>query len=156
MKLTDHFNLSELTYSATAAKHGVINSYTDQELKNIKWTASQLEKLRTILGNNPIIVTSCFRNEKVNALIGGSRTSAHRYGLAVDFTCPKYGNTRKVCEAIIQAQKEGKIEFDQLILEFPPSGWVHIGFKQNGTGQRKQVLTAKKVNGVTKYLGGLV
>ena len=156
MNLTQHFTKEELTRSATAASRGIKNSYSETELVNMVWTAIQMEKVRKILGNNPISVTSCFRNETVNKLVGGSSTSAHRYGLAVDFTCPKFGNTRQVCEALIAAQKRGEIEFDQLILEFPPAGWVHIGFKQYGVGQRKQVLTAKKVNGVTKYLGGLV
>ena len=156
MNLTQHFTKNELTRSATAVSKGIKNSYTEEELVNMTWTAIQMEKVRSILGHNPISVTSCFRNEAVNKLVGGSCTSAHRYGLAVDFTCPRFGNTRQVCEAIIAAQKRGDIEFDQLILEFPPAGWVHIGFKKHGVGQRRQVLTAKKVNGVTKYLEGLV
>ncbi len=132
MNLTEHFTKAEFTRSATANSKGVKNTYTEEELVNMTWTAVQMEAVRKILGGKAIVVTSCFRNEKVNALVGGSKTSAHRYGLAVDFTCPKFGDTRKVCEAIIAAQKKGEIEFDQLILEFPPSGWVHIGFKKYG------------------------
>ena len=156
MNLTQHFTKEELIRSATATSKGIKNTYTEEELINMVWTATQMEIVRKILGNNPISVSSCFRNKVVNKLVGGSVSSAHCYGLAVDFTCSKFGNTRQVCEALIAAQKQGEVEFDQLIMEFPPAGWVHIGFNQYGVGQRKQVLTAKKLNGTTKYYEGLI
>lgn len=118
-----------------------------------------MEKVREYLNtkyNRPIaiIVTSCFRNEKVNHLVGGSKTSAHRYGLAVDCDATGFSSTA-FAKAIIQMKDKGLIDYDQLILEFPERGdgtWVHIGFKKNGVGQREQVLTAVKQSGKTKRL----
>jgi len=52
---------------------------------------------------------------------------------------------------------EGKLTFDQLILEFPERGdgaWVHVGFRRNSP-MRNQIMTATKKSGKTVYLPGL-
>lgn len=161
--LTKHFSYREMTRSETARRHGIDNTPNASELDNIRYTAEQLEKIRAYLNNKyqrpiAIIVTSCFRNEKVNRLVGGSKTSAHRYGLAVD--CDATGFiSADFAKEIITMKNEGLIDYDQLILEFPERGdgaWVHIGFKKNGVGHRKQVLTAVKRGGKTTYLQGLI
>lgn len=161
--ITEHFSHREMTRSETARRHGIDNTPSPSELNNITYTAQQLEKVRAYLNNKyqrpiAIIITSCFRNEKVNRLVGGSKTSAHRLGLAAD--CDATGFTSAdFAKEIIQMKDKGLIDYDQLILEFPERGdgaWVHIGFKKDGVGQREQVLTAVKQNGKTKYLQGLV
>lgn len=155
MQITEHFSLRELTRSASAARHGIANIPSEAEMGNIKYTAEKLETIRTYVGR-PLIVTSCFRSERVNKLVGGSPTSAHRFGLAAD--CDAMGMTSLAfAKLIIKMRDEGKIAFDQLILEFPERGdgaWVHIGFKRNAP-QRNQILTATKRGGKTVYLQGL-
>ena len=47
-----------------------------------------------------------------------------------------------------------KIKYDQIICEF--NSWVHIAWKSPTGKQRGQILTAKKINGKTQYLAGLV
>lgn len=156
MQVSKHFSLRELTRSETARRKGVANIPAPADLDNIRYTAAQLENIRAYVGR-PIIITSCYRSEQVNRLVGGSPTSAHRFGLAAD--CDAAGLTSAQFAAeIIRMRNEGKIAFDQLILEFPERGdgaWVHIGFKRNGT-PRGQILTATKRNGKTVYLQGLV
>lgn len=161
--ISKHFSYREMTRSETARRHGIDNTPNSTELDNIRYTAEQMEKVREYLNEKyqkpiAIIVTSCFRNEKVNRLVGGSKTSAHRYGLAVDCDATGFTSTAFAKE-IMEMKDKGLIDYDQLILEFPERGdgaWVHIGFKKNGVGQREQVLTAVKRNGKTKYLQGLV
>lgn len=161
-QITEHFSYKELTRSDTARRHGIDNTPSPAELANIKYTAEQLEKIRAYLNekyNRPIaiIVTSCFRSDWVNQLVGGSKTSAHRFGLAAD--CDATGFTSKAfAKEIIEMKDKGLIDYDQLILEYPERGdgaWVHIGFKKDGKGQREQILTAVKKNGKTAYLQGL-
>lgn len=161
-QITPHFSYRELTRSETARRHGVANTPSQSDLANITYTAHQLEKVRAYLNDKYqkpifIIVTSCFRSEKVNKLVGGSKTSAHRFGLAAD--CDATGFTSVAfAKEIIQMRDKGLIAFDQLILEFPERGdgaWVHLGFKKDGKGQRNQILTATKRNGKTVYLQGL-
>ena len=161
--ISKHFSYREMTRSETARRHGIDNTPSPSELDNIRYTAEQMEKVREYLNEKyqkpiAIIVTSCFRNEKVNRLVGGSRASAHRYGLAADCDATGFTSTAFAKE-IIQMKDKGLIDYDQLILEFPERGdgaWVHIGFKKNGAGNRRQVLTAVKRNGKTVYLQGLV
>lgn len=133
-KLTKHFSWHEATYSATAAKLGISNEPTAEAAKGILKAAISMEELRTILGDNPILVSSWFRNPQVNAAVGGSPSSSHLSGLAVDFTCPKFGTVTEVCKAI----EASDLEFDQLIWEY--GSWVHIGF---GPAMRRQVLHIK-------------
>ncbi len=78
--------------------------------------------------------------------MGGSKTSAHRTGHAVDFICPSFGTPAQVAAFLAKNLKD----FDQIIEEFDQ--WVHIGF---GPGKRKQLLTARKVGGRTKYSPGI-
>ena len=156
-KITPHFTLTELTHSATGVRKGLKNIPTAAELENIKHTAEQLEKIRTFVGA-PIVVTSCFRSEAVNKAVGGSATSAHRFGLAADISAPKFGNSVALARKLLAMRDAGQLAFDQLILEYPgqPSSWVHIGFVRNGK-QRNQVLTAKRLNnGKTQYNKGLL
>ena len=155
MQITEHFSLKELTRSETARRAGIENKPSSAEMDNIYYTAQQLEKIREYVGR-PIIVTSCFRSERVNKLVGGSPTSAHRYGLAAD--CDASGMTSLAfAKLLIKMRDDGALKFDQLILEFPERGdgaWVHIGFRRNSQ-MRNQIMTATKRNGKTVYLPGL-
>lgn len=146
MNLSKHFTLQEAVRSATAEKNNVSNDPSVEQLENIKYTASKMEKVRKVLNNSPIIVTSWFRGEKVNSLVGGSKTSSHMSGLAVDFTAPKFGNIEKVAKALMKEKET--IGYDQLILE---PGWIHIGFAAEGAKSRQQELT---YNG-KRYLQGI-
>mgnify|MGYP001940546596 FL=1 len=155
MQITEHFNLKELTRSETARRLGLQNTPSSAEMANIQYTAEQLEKIRAYVGRG-IVVTSCFRSERVNKAVGGSPTSAHRFGLAAD--CDAIGLTSLAfAKEIIKMRDEGKIMFDQLILEFPERGdgaWVHVGFRRNNP-MRNQIMTATKKGGKTVYLPGL-
>ena len=155
MQITEHFSFQELTRSETARRLGLQNVPSAAEMANIQYTAEQLEKIRAYVGRG-IVVTSCFRSERVNKAVGGSPTSAHRFGLAAD--CDAIGLTSLAfAKEIIKMRDEGEIKFDQLILEFPERGdgaWVHIGFRRNSP-MRNQIMTATKKNGKTVYLPGL-
>lgn len=154
-QISEHFSFRELTRSESARRAGIENVPTAAEMDNIYYTAQQLEKIREYVGRG-IIVTSCFRSERVNKLVGGSPTSAHRFGLAAD--CDAIGLTSLAfAKELIKMRDAGKLVFDQLILEFPERGdgaWVHIGFRRNAP-MRNQILTAIKKNGKTVYLQGL-
>lgn len=154
-QISEHFSFRELTRSEAARRAGIENTPTAAEMDNIYYTAQQLEKIREYVGRG-IIVTSCFRSERVNKLVGGSPTSAHRFGLAAD--CDAIGLTSLAfAKELIKMRDAGKLVFDQLILEFPERGdgaWVHIGFRRNAP-MRNQILTATKKNGKTVYLQGL-
>ncbi len=136
-QLSKYFALSEMTVSQSAARRGLKNIPFGKQLDNLRSTAEKMDAIREMLGK-PVLVSSGYRNAEVNALVGGSKTSAHLQGLAVDFTCPGYGNPLAVAKAVLAMG----IEFDQLIHEY--GSWVHIGFAEPGKPSRRQTLTINK------------
>ncbi len=123
IQITKHFDLSEFTHSKTAIENKINNTPEAIDIKYIKELAKNvLEPIREHF-NAPLIITSGFRCQKLNMLIGGARQSQHILGQACDFYV-KGVNNQEVCDWIIK-----NIEFDQLILE---PNWIHISFrKQN-------------------------
>ena len=134
-QLSPHFTLSELTHTNT----GLPNVPNAEESARLQLLAEFMEKVRTILGDNPISVNSAFRNKAVNAAVGGVGNSAHRLAYACDFICSGFGSPYQVSVALDAAQKVGRIAFDQLIQE---GTWTHISRDPQLRGQR---LT--KING---------
>ena len=53
-----------------------------------------MEKIRSLLDNQPIVVHSGYRAPAVNRAVGGVATSAHCLGLACDFVCPGIWHAR--------------------------------------------------------------
>lgn len=135
-QLSPHFSLEELCFSDTAIRLHIDNDPPAALHGNLKRLANGLERVRQLLNNNAIIVSSGHRCKRLNEAVHGQPNSQHVEGNAVDFRCPTYGPPSQIVKLI---QKSG-IEFDQCILEFPGSpngGWVHISFSDN---PRKQVL----------------
>jgi zinc D-Ala-D-Ala carboxypeptidase len=122
--LSPHFTLQEMTASQNAARAGISNQPSGQELENLSTLAKRMELVRTILNNVPILVSSGYRSPEVNRMAGGSATSAHCSGLACDFTAPGYGTPEAICHRL--AEHKSELQYDQLIWEF--ASWVHIGF----------------------------
>lgn len=120
--LSPHFTLDELTHSQTAARMGLSNDPGPEALAALKRTALGLEAVRIRLGGAPILISSGYRAPKVNEAVGGSKTSQHMTGQAVDFTAPRFGNPRQIVDALADSE----VPFDQLILEF--DRWVHMSF----------------------------
>ena len=143
-QLTKNFSLAELTKSQTASRKGLDNTPTPQIEKNLKNLAETiLQPLREKLGK-PIVINSGYRSPAVNAAVGGSATSAHRFGHAVDLVVPSYagGDVKKLCQYIVKFLKDNNIAFDQVIYEF--DAWVHIGIKSGNNKQRGQVITINR------------
>jgi len=132
--VTDNFMWREFTHSDTAVKRGLPNIPSNVERTNIKRVADWLEILRTLLAEKygkviPIRITSGFRSQAVNKAVGGSPTSAHRYGLAADIQAIGL-STKQLAYDIYSFIKAGKLpKLDQMIREMPRGGgqWVHIG-----------------------------
>ena len=153
-KVSENFWFSELIHSDTADRNHISNYPSKQHEKNLIDSCTNLwQPMRRFLGN--VVIVSCaYRSERVNELVGGSSTSAHKYGYAMDFKCPSFGTPYEVVDFLSKVLPKYGIKFDQIICEF--NSWIHIAWKSPSGKQRGQILTAKKVNGKTKYLTGLV
>lgn len=135
MKISEYFTEQETVVSAEGTKRGIKNIPNQDEKDNILYTASRMDKVRKYLGV-PLIVLSWFRCEELNTAVKGSKTSAHRFGLAVDVYSTKM-STKDIYNKLIKAQAKGIIQFDQLIY-YPKQNFVHIGFKLNKDQERKK------------------
>jgi zinc D-Ala-D-Ala carboxypeptidase len=140
-----NFSLDELTFSETATRKGIDNTPSDDVLDNLYKTAMEMENVRELLNNNPILISSGYRCLELNTLLGSKPTSAHTRGLACDFTCPKFGDPNDIVDAIFRSD----IFYDQIILEVDK--WVHIAFPANGESARKKALIINK-KGTMIYL----
>lgn len=142
--LSPHFSLDELTASQSAARGGIDNTPPEDVIANLARLAAVLEQVRGLLGV-PVLVSSGYRCPALNALIGGSTTSAHLSGLACDFTAPKFGTPFEVAAKIA----DSNLPFDQVIHEY--GRWVHLGLSA-GVTPRRQCLS---IFSGTGYLSGL-
>jgi zinc D-Ala-D-Ala carboxypeptidase len=146
VKLSPHFFLSEFTFSQTAARMGIDNTPDEKSLANLERLAGVMEVVRRMLGDKPILISSGYRNEATNSAVGGSSTSAHIHGLAVDWQCPEWGTPEEICKKLASNLSELKI--DQLISEWNPGGWCHLAICAAGEEPRCECLTISE-NGTT-------
>lgn len=147
--LTEHFCLAEFTTSQAAMRKGLDNVPPDFVIPNLRQVAGVLEIIRLHFAR-PINVSSGYRSEAVNSAVGGSPTSAHRHGLAADFSVQGTPHA-EVCRWI--AEHAADLGVDQVIYEFGPRGWVHVGLADK---PRHQALTAILAQGKTVYRAGII
>ena len=146
MKLSNHLDLGEVTRSESAKREGIINMPTPEHYENLKVIAEKVfEPIREHFGV-PIFISSAYRSEALNVYIGGSRSSDHSKGRALDLDMD--GSSSGVTNKMIFEFIKDNLEYDQLINEFDYA-WVHVGYRLNEN--RKQTLRATKVNGKTTY-----
>jgi hypothetical protein len=149
MKLSTHLDLSEVIRSDSAKRNGISNMPTGEHIANFMLLAEKIfEPIREHFGV-PIHISSGYRSKELNAKIGGSSTSQHCKGQAVDIDMD--GSTNGVSNADVFNYIKDNLPFDQLIWEFGNEDnpdWVHVSYVPNG---RKQILKAFKMNGATKY-----
>ena len=134
--LSKYFTLDEMTASQTAARKRIDNKPGPEILENLKDTCVQADRVRELLGF-PMLISSGYRSLKLNIAVGGSKTSSHLHGYAMDFRCQGFGTAREVFNFLKKSMRENGIKFDQLILEYPdsPSSWVHLGFGPEMRGE---------------------
>ena len=82
-RLTEHFSLGEMLRSCTADYFGIDNVPTVEQHENMQALCEKvLEPLRKKFG--VIIISSGFRNPRLNQAVGGSPQSQHMRGEAAD------------------------------------------------------------------------
>jgi hypothetical protein len=150
MQLSKNLALSEVTRSETAKRKGISNMPTPEHIENFKKLAEKVfQPIRDHFGK-PIRISSGYRSKALNTAVGGSLSSQHCTGEAIDIDM----DGTDITNAQIFHFVKDNLNFDQLIAEFPENSnpaWVHVSYESTGK-QRKQILVAKKVGGATKYI----
>jgi hypothetical protein len=150
MQLSKNLALVEVTRSETAKRRGISNMPTPEHIENFKLLAEKVfQPIREHFGV-PIHISSGYRSKALNTAIGGSLTSQHCSGEAIDIDM----DGTSVTNAQIFNYIKDNLSFDQLIWEFGTDtnpDWVHVSYESTGK-QRKQILKAVKSAKGTAYL----
>ena len=150
--LSPHFSREEFEASPTASRKGLKNRMSAAQVLTARaLLAACVEPVRAVTG--ALVTNSGFRSGPVNAAVGGSPTSEHTKGGAIDVeTAALVGQGGLSTTELFDLVRLLGVPFDQLILEYPTKdprgGWVHIGYR--GTKSRGQVLLASS-RGYTRY-----
>jgi|TARA_R110000822_G_scaffold17244_3_gene58254 zinc D-Ala-D-Ala carboxypeptidase len=150
MKLSNNLELVEVTRSETAKRKGIINEPTSEHLTNLKELANKVFQPIREHFKVPIFISSGYRSEALNKSIGGSSSSQHCKGEAIDIDLD--GSSSGVTNADVFNFIKSNLDFDQLIWEFGTANspdWVHVSYSIKN---RKQILKAVKINGKTSYI----
>jgi len=149
-RISDHISYKEATRSNTATKHGITNAPTEAQLISMEVLAEKIfEPVRTHFGV-PLYISSFFRSGDLNKRIGGSSTSQHCMGQAVDIDADVYG---KVTNKEIFDYIAENLDYDQLIWEFGSDkepAWIHVSYV-SPFDNRNRKLRANKVNSRSAY-----
>lgn len=135
---TEHFTMSEMLRSDTAIRKRIWNGATREQEANLQALMSAvLEPLRKAYGK-AIVVSSGFRNQQVNKLVGGASNSQHLKGEAADLDAGSKEENRKLALLVVELG----LPFDQMIDE-KNYAWIHVSYKRVGDN-RGQILRTRR------------
>jgi zinc D-Ala-D-Ala carboxypeptidase len=135
-RLSKRMTLGRLTHSDTALRKGLSNRPGASERRNLAGLAGLLDQVERLIGHR-VSITSGYRSDELNRLVGGVPRSQHTRGQAADFICSRYGPPLCIALAIAASP----IRFDQLIYEYgcaADGGWIHLSFAHR---PRRRTLT---------------
>lgn len=136
-----NFTISELCKSDVAKKNNIAN--IPQQLyiydNMLSLIANFLQPLRNKL-QKPIIITSGYRCEKLNKLVGGANNSHHKIGTCADIHVPNM-TVKQLFDFICSSG----LKWTQLIEEHSGNGtWIHVEYNSGNLKCEKLKYIDKK------------
>jgi len=145
-RISEHISYAEAVASQEAVRKGIDNTPGPNDLIRMRIVAEKVfEPLRKAIGK-PLHISSFYRCPELNKSIGGSATSQHCEGEAIDISC---GEINKEIFYWIK----NNLEYDQVIWEFGDHNnpaWVHVSFTLQRPN-RQQALIVSIKNGKSQY-----
>ena len=155
-ELSKNFTLHELLASETAERLGIEDQFkpSSKIVSNLEALTTQaLQPIRNWI-SHPIRISSGYRCEELNALVGGSDTSYHPKGLAADMKIVgdsddfmDFPSNYFLFHKIIEMSLAGELVFDQLIHEYGKPGdpaWIHLSIAEPEACPRRQVIITQR------------
>lgn len=130
--LSEHFNMGEFTYSRVAIENALDNTPPPEAVKAIRNLVGKLLEPLRVCYNLPIQISSGYRNEELNRLVGGVPDSQHLKGEAVDMYT--LGSSR-----LLESLEDSGLNFDQAIF-YRLKGFMHLSLKLNGKNRRQIII----------------
>ena len=163
-KLSEHYTLGEMTKTST----GMMNIPSRVSIENLKRVCGWLEALRARynlryvspssdhpahpgtppnLGGEkdteePIVITSGYRSPEVNRKVGGSPTSNHLTGCAVDIRVYGIEQALRYAVILMDYADETRQDYDELLIERNRSGryWVHFAVRPKENRRKTMII----------------
>ena len=127
----------------TEKELGIVNAPQMVKENMQKLVEKVLDPLREKVG--AIQINSGYRSPEHNKKVGGSPTSQHITGQAVDLV-PIKTDIDTVFSLIIR-----EFKYDQVILEKKNSRWIHISYNEGHNRQKAMTATVDKITGKATY-----
>ncbi|WDF45926.1 D-Ala-D-Ala carboxypeptidase family metallohydrolase [Chryseobacterium sp. KACC 21268] len=146
--LSVHLSLAQAIRSDTAKQNGLDNTPSAAEKENLKQLGINIYDKIYDQFNGNVKLTSVFRSEAVNKKVGGSNTSQHRFGQALDIQ-----GTNGITNKQIFKYVRHNLSYHQIIWEYGSKNepdWVHVGYKPSGN--KKINTRAVRIKGKTNYI----
>ena len=158
MKLSEHFMLDELCKTSHKTADGNIPSHA--VIENLKGLCPWLEELRYSYNTlycltpgedydesknvEPIIINSGYRSPAVNKLAGGSNTSNHLTGCAVDIRTYGMEQAMRYAVILMDYADDSNLDFDEILIEKNSKGsiWLHFAVRPHGNRRKIEFLKA--------------
>ena len=148
-KISDNISYREATHSDTAKKLSIKNDPTEEHLVNMMLIAEKVFQPLREWCEHPIKVNSMYRSPDLNTAIGGSKSSQHRFGQALDLDTLGEKSNADLFNYISE-----NLSYDQLIWEAGTDNdpdWIHVSYVSEDKN-RNRCLRAIKENGRTVYI----
>ena len=163
LRLSPHFTLGEVCKTSHKTADGNIPSrvaienlrriceewledlrYSNNVLYEDKETRSQGVQDNTTEADSPIIITSGYRSPEVNKLAGGSPSSNHLTGCAVDIRCIGVEQALRYANILLDIADGTKRDFDELFIERNKQGryWIHFAVRPKDNRRKISFLQA--------------
>ena len=162
-KLTPHFTLEEMT--RTNVKLGYVDNLrqmqpSEQVMDNLTRVCQWLEMLRAVYNKRyrltpdpslssegssykeaPIVVSSGYRCQELNRLVGGCPTSNHLTGCAADIQVMGKEQLLRYVTILLDISDEMHQDFDELLMERNSRGyWLHFAVRPKNNRRKIHLL----------------
>ncbi|MDH8702593.1 zinc D-Ala-D-Ala carboxypeptidase [Dysgonomonadaceae bacterium PH5-43] len=132
MNLTKNFTLNEMVNSEVGRRLKIANQPNAQQIENLKILCEHLlQPLRDACGQ-PLSISSGYRCRKLNEAVGGSSSSDHTHGRAVDITTD---NPMAILAWVCRLN----LSFDQAIIY---KRFIHLSYRDKDTNRNQVILKA--------------
>ena len=153
--LSQHYTLGEMTKTGT----GIPNIPSRVSIENLRNLCENwLEEMRydyntlyclkpgedyeTSQSVEPVVITSGFRSEDVNRAVGGSPTSNHLTGCAVDIRCAGFEQAVRYATILLDIADDTGQDYDELFIERKKGGryWLHFAVRPEDNRRKTMFL----------------
>ena len=90
-------------------------------------------------GSHPIVINSGYRSEAVNKKVGGSPTSNHLTGCAVDIKVFGIEEALRYAVILLNYADLADEKFDELLIERSPKGGYWVNFEVRPKENRRKI-----------------